>query len=235
MKRIKITAVLTMIFVSICTFAQSPGKVYALGDTIVLDGITSLVFKLDATSQHGTAMSPIACSDEQNEKRLLLLEKSYQKSLRKKEITEEEYNALILNLKAEIEARKQIPIIEHKREKNGTTFFVDVWEEKLPAGWRLPSLVDAENFATFFCGGLGKSYAKGATFTVLGNKLNSNGYFKQDLFDIAQNGFICGKNSTPEGVRFLQRWEQRLPVLKQWFVIDEKFTGYEKTVGVKDF
>lgn len=212
--------------------AQIPGKIYYPGDTIKMDDVTFLVFKVDDTGMHGSALSPYARSSEAIEKLKKKTLKKLKKNVKKGEMTQDELDDRIL----QIEAIHKIPFVPIEDSKNGYDFRVDNWYKEAPQGWRLPTSKDAEDFAVFFCGGLGMNNAK---FNLLGQpkKVTSDELHQSNLFDIIfKSGMIVCDSDKPDDVRFMARYiTNGFKGFKDYLEIKDTFRAGVLTVAIKDF
>lgn len=212
------------------SFAQIPGKIYQPGDTIIMDGMSCVVYKVDETGMHGTAMSPYARTEKQLDKLKKQFIKRFNKEIKKGKATQDDMNVYL----ACVNNIKQIPIILKEKAKQGAIFRIDEWSSKIPQGWRIPSTKDAEEFATFYCGGIGKDNAIIVKFVLRHKELATDILARDILIQVAFRGMIISDSYNPSDVKFLQRWEQKATA-KNWFEIKDKFLGSEVTVAVKDF
>lgn len=210
--------------------AQIQGKIYSPGDSVVIDGIPSIVYKVDESGLHGTAMSPFARTSKEIDKLKKQFAKHYEKEIKKGNATQAELEFSL----ACIDSLSNIPIVPIEKAKQGKIYHVDDWSKSVPLGWRIPTIKDAEDFAVFFCGGLGKEYGKKYTFVSQASKFSSDPLIRSSLTMVVFYGIIVSDSDKPSDVRFLQRYTQRLSG-KDWFEIKDTFIGKEKTVAVKDF
>lgn len=225
-----ILVLISVVFSTTDGIGQIPGKIYQLGDTIILDGITCLVYKVDETGMHGTAMSPNAKSTKELEKMKKKALKRFEKEIKKGNATPEDMNTWL----SEFRYQELIPVIAFENGKRGRTYRVDEWSKQIPQGWRIPSTRDAEDFATFYCGGIGKSNAIAFKFLGRALKLTTDPSIQSNLFQLVENGMIVSDTNEPKDIKFLQRWFQKLTG-KEWFELRDSYIGKEKTVAVKDF
>lgn len=225
-----ILALLSIAFSANVSFSQIPGKIYQPGDTIILDGMSCLVYKVDDTGMHGTAMSPYARSVKKLEKLKKQTIKRFEREIKNGKATKEDMEIWLTHFNSSA----QIPFLWVEKAKKGIIFRVDDWSTLIPNGWRIPSTKDAEEFATFYCGGIGKDNGIKFTFLSKTYKLTIDPLARENLLEVANNGMIISDSNMPKDVKFLQRWYQKLSG-KHWFEIKEKFIGKEKTVAVKDF
>ncbi len=225
-----IMALLSIAFSANDSFSQIPGKIYQLGDTIILDGMSCLVYKVDYTGMHGTAMSPYARSNKELEKLKKQSIKHFEKEIKNGKATKEDMEIYLSNLSS----LAQIPVMVVEKGKKGKIYRVDDWSTQIPYGWRIPSTKDAEEFATFYCGGLGKDNGIKYKFTMKAKELTIDPFARANLIQVAFNGMIISDSNMPADVKFLQRWMQQISG-KMWFEIKETYIGKEKTVAVKDF
>ncbi len=209
---------------------QILGKIYQIGDTIILDGIPCLVYKVDETGLHGTAMSPYARSSKEIEKMKKKTLKHYEKEIKKGNATPEDMNDWLTNFSSQW----QIPVITVEKVNGGRVYRVENWSKQIPHGWRIPSTKDAEEFATFYCGGVGRSYGIKYTFVNKANSLTTDPLLRSSLTQIAFYGMIVSDSYNPADVKFLQRLHSK-GTGKSWFELEASFVGSEKTVAVKDF
>ncbi len=222
---------LVVVFTTDNCFAQIPGKIYQPGDTIIMDGMSCLVYKVDETGMHGTAMSPYARTTKQLDKLKKQTIKYYEKEIKKGRATQDDMNVYI----ASVDSLKQIPVVAVEKGKKGKIYRVDDWSSKIPQGWRIPSTKDAEDFAIFYCGGLGKDNGiKSIKFLKKPNELTTDRSARDILLNVVFYGMIVSDSNNPSDVKFLQRWTQKFS-FKEWFELKDKFIGKEKTVAVKDF
>lgn len=219
----KLIVIMLIAFLPMFAYGKIAGKAYAPGDTIQVDGIYGVVFVSDQSGKNGKALV-MGVSDAEKAKKEKSFAKDYQKMWKKGKISDAEYE----HASEIISAWLGIPEIENS---NGR-YAISDWESKLPSGWRLPSKQDAEDFAVFYCGGIGKDYGIKGTFVPKSQKLTSDHIGKWMLMQIAFSGFICGDSQ--QDFCFLQRWSQQLTA-KDWFQFNEKYLGKEKTVAVVDF
>lgn len=211
--------------------AQVEGKVYALGDTINLDGMNCLVYKVDETGMHGTAIMMVY-TPYWLEGTIEMITDEGAKKIKKGKMTQEDLDAQI----ASLEARSKIPVItKTKTDSKNYRFHVDKWAQKLPVGWEFPTLADAEDFATFYCGGIGKKHSKG-TFGMIkqAKKLTSDPVWQNDLLMMTSNGFICGDKPEPP-VTFLHTKKDKAMGVKAWLDFDKEMEGREETVIIRKF
>jgi len=226
-----IMAMLVFANVAGISFAQIPGKIYQPGDTIIMDGMSCVIYKVDETGMHGTAMSPFARTEKQLDKLKKQTIKHFKKEIKKGKATQEDMNVYL----ACVNNIKQIPIIvKEKAKKGGAIFRIDDWSSKIPQGWRIPSTKDAEDFATFYCGGLGKDYAIKVKFLLKYKDLTTDIFASHLISSVAFYGIIVSDSYNPSDVKFLQKWHQNA-TFKDWFQLNDKFVGKELTVAVKDF
>lgn len=207
--------------------AQVEGKVYALGDTINLDGMNCLVYKVDETGMHGTAIMMVY-SPYWLEGTIEMITDEGAKKIKKGKMTQEDLDAQI----ASLEARSKIPVITKTKEGQTYTFHLDKWVKKLPKGWEFPTLADAEDFATFYCGGIGKKHSMGtlAMFKAA-KKLTADPVWQNDLPQMTYNGILCGDNA----VTFLHQKKDKALGVKAWLDFDSKTNGREETVIIRKF
>lgn len=210
--------------------AQITGKIYQLGDTITIDGIKSIVFKVDDSGMHGTAMSPYAMTQKELDKLRKQFVKQLEKEVKKGNSTEAEMNKAL----SDFDNQTRLPVINTEKRKKGRVFKVDEWSKQIPEGWRIPSKQDASDFATFYCGGLGSDHGIKFKFLMRSKDLTSDLMSQANLMMIAFYGMIISDSYDPSDVKFLQRWSKKING-KEWFEIRDKFVGSEKTVAVKDF
>ncbi len=223
-----IMAMLIVAFTVDNCFAQIPGKTYQPGDTIIMDGMPCLVYKVDETGMHGTAMSPCARSTKELDKIKKRSIKYFEKEIKKGKATQDDMSLFITG----VDRSKQIPFIAEEKGKGGKIYRVDDWSSKIPQGWRIPSTKDAEDFATFYCGGLGKDNGMGLKFLNKAFELTTDIFVRNNLLLVASNGMIVSDSNNPSDVKFLQKWNKSF---KYWFELKDEFLGTEKTVAVKDF
>lgn len=235
MTRTNIICALLIVTALVCAQSASAhiiGKNYMPGDIIMIDGIESLVFHVDDTGLHGKAMNicwPDVPGDLQ--KSLKKAKSRYEKKIKKGEMTEEQMN----NNLSIIENAFRIP--EPKRNKMAKIEHFDPqdWYKAAPEGWRLPDLTDAEDFCTFYCGGMGKDFKTSfKKFIDLSKSLvQQNDLFEQyRLMVYATKGFIC---TDGENIKFLARQMSKGLSMDCWFELSDDSTGYEMAFGVKDF
>lgn len=222
--------ILSVTFFAGDSIGQTPGKIYQLGDTVNIDGLSCLVYKLDETGMHGTALSPFAKTTEKLEKEKKKTIKSFEKAIKKGKATQEELDEWLANFDSQV----KIPIITKRKGTKGLVYEVDAWSEKAPQGWRIPTSRDVEDLTTFICGGLGKN--NGVTFSLIKkvNGLTADQFARSNLLSAVFYGMIVSDSNNPADVKFLQRFSQTL-TMKEWFELKDTYTGNELTFAVKDF
>ena len=181
-----------------------------------MDGMIAMVYKTSDSGLHGTAISPYAKTPKDIEKLKKKATKQYSDGIKKGELTQEELDERI----QQIECNSKIPFIQ--RIKN--VYHTGDCENLLPNGWRIPTTTDAEDFAIFYCGGLGKDY-KFSTNRY--KELSSDKFIQQNLLWLSLYGFIC-KDPTTSSVRFLQNQFIKLKG-KSYFAIKDKYITNKQT------
>lgn len=207
--------------------AQIPGKTYQPGDSIILDGMICLVYKVDDSGMHGSAMSPRVADSKHFEKTKKNTIKYFEKEIKKGNAIQADLDVALMS----IEKASKLPQMEVTKKH---VYKVDEWTKLLPNGWRIPSSDDANDFATFYCGGLGKDYAIKVKFLMKATELTKNPLLQDILLYISQRGMIISDSCKPEDVKFMQRYQQKMS-MKDWFQIDDLPIGNEQLVAVKDF
>lgn len=124
-------ALFTIGYVS--SFAEIPGKIYVVGDSIHMDGMVCLVFKVSEDGTHGTAVSPkgklsgiekMAIKMNLKNKKGLHMSSAAADSL----IKECEYSC-IPNMPIEKDSKSKTEHFDYAK-----------WREMVPKGWDLMSL-----------------------------------------------------------------------------------------------
>lgn len=214
-----------MLMGSVNVNAQVEGKVYATGDTVIMDGMNCIVIKTDETGMHGKAISPIGRTRKEIDKLKASILKDGEKRIKKGETTREEVDAYV----AQAEANSKLPRIIRVKD----TYQTGAWLNQIPSGWRLPSTEDAEDFAIFYCGGIGKDHS---VKNMYKKNMCSDKLAQETLIQLAFAGFIC-YDYQHQDIKFLRQWKTgrlELPV-KFWLEIKDKYAGTEKTIAVKEF
>lgn len=125
--------------------AQVPGKVYAVGDTIIIDNIWSWVISVDESGEHGLAFS--APSVEGTLGPVVKFFRGYRRSyfareLKEDGVSKQEAKALAVELEEQMKEHSFRGIsLFGKKEKN---FTEDQFRESLPEGWRMLTMEDIE-------------------------------------------------------------------------------------------
>lgn len=223
-------AILSVVLYTTDSMGQIPGKIYQPGDSIIIDGMSCLVYKVDDTGMHGTVMSPYMVTPKVLEKDKKKTIKDIEKEIKKGKATQEDLDVAL----AHYNTLKKFPVITREREGKGTIYKVDEWSKQIPEGWRIPSTKDAEEFATFYCGGIGKEHGIKFKFLAKAYELTTAKLTKSNLLQVANYGIIVSDSNQPKDVKFLPRyWNKRTG--NMWFELKDKFVGTELTVAVKDF
>ncbi|MDE7462669.1 MAG: hypothetical protein K2M88_05860 [Muribaculaceae bacterium] len=209
--------------------ARVPGKTYQIGDTIMMDGMIGMVYRVDETGLHGSVLSPNGLSENQIEKQNASVQKALAKAVKEGTLTEEQKKealAFSFNL-------YQLPSIPEEKAKKGKVFRVDTWSESIPAGWRLPSSQDAEEIISLLTGGIGSDYKVGSIkLDKRVSEITSDPVSQSRLRLIILGGLIIGEDTDPSKVKFVQPMSR---TMSKWFVVNDKFNGSESTFAVKDF
>lgn len=200
-------------------FAQIPDKTYEIGDTIVIDGICSLVIKTDASGKHGKAMSPQAIDAKKAEKNAKQMVKLWSPRVKKGKRTQEELDAEI----SYANARARIPELtpSHGLAKNSKSIDYATWRAQVPQIWRLPNESDCDDIVNMLHGRQKVKDANNSIYDVI----FSPNELKQTLTDIEKFGILCYKN---DDVKFFYQ-------LYKTYKIREEYKGHERTVVVADF
>ncbi|MDE7462668.1 MAG: hypothetical protein K2M88_05855 [Muribaculaceae bacterium] len=216
-----------LLFVVLSTFnvnAQIPGKPYQIGDTIVMDNMLGMVYKIDETGLHGSAMSLPLQEDYYIKSCGSMLKIDLKKRVKKGDITAEQMETdLALHF-------KRVPPIPTQKAKDGLYYNYKAWSNQLPKGWRLPTSQDAEDICSPFTGGLGQENSIGGlSEDKLASKVTANFSFKWALKRLLPFGFIIEDG---DGVAFIHNINKKG---KQWFIVSDKYKGREEVIAVKDF
>lgn len=209
MKRIYIYIILFVALMPQVANAKVDGKSYEPGDTIILDGLECLVFKTDESGLSGKAMTPFAMPDEKEyQKWVKTWTKRLEKSVKKGELTQEQMDLELSYLQNQHE---KIPYLlrEDAGRKGGNqyyTYLTQDWKEKVPEGWRLPTVEDTQDFVSFYYDG----NCTGAKINY--KKFNQSSMWLQDhigeitkyiMSELQTWGFyICDDMYDPSTVKF---------------------------------
>lgn len=226
-----ILAVMIVIMASHNAFSQIPGKIYQLGDTLVMDGMSCLVFHVDDSGMHGSVMAPYVRTEKELEKAKKEGSKHFEKEIKKERATD----ADLVLWQSTFEGLSRFSEIKKEKVKGGGfVFHVCEWLTQIPFGWRAPSKQDAEAFATFYCGGLGKENGIKSKFTSPVNELVPDEIWRKNLIYLIYKGMIVSDSGISDDVQFLHQIFVPLKSIS-YLELRESFIGTEKTVAVRDF
>lgn len=223
-KKLFIFLTFCMLFGSTAAIAKIPGKSYAPGDTMHVDGIIATVVSVDNTGLRGKVISPYARTPKKMEKEKKKIIKFIEKEIKKGKATQEDLDNAI----SYYQGAEQIPVLY--TTKKGI-FCIEDWYKEVPDGWRLPNEDDASDFAKLFCNGIGKEYNIGFNILKKIQDLVIDSFARQNFANLVLFGFYVEKPS----FGYLKRWERAFPTIRTWFQIDKKGNGVQLTVAFKDF
>lgn len=241
LKHTTIAAIAAVILGCISASAKIDGKMYATGDTIMLGGMSCLVFKVNDDGLTGKAITPYKVDSKTLADIESRAAKSYDKLIKKGKATEEDKELIISGLKA----MDEMPGIRTEKVKGGLVWHVDEFDAALKAkygnNWRIPNSQDADdwvNWQSLGKAGLGVKHRLSSPDKLMSAKENIwanhwKGGVSFSMALILQNkGFVCSNTAKLGDTKFLSAL---FSVSGCSFTLDNEFSISTKEVAVVDF
>lgn len=207
--------------------SQIPGKIYSQGDTVNINGINSLIIKVDDSGLHGLV---IALSDYTSDDNIKKFEKLKKGQVKKGELTDEDMQIQI----SEFKNFKGFRSIQTEKRKGNKKFFnTKEFVGQLEQGWRLPTREDAAAWGQFLW-----DISNGHMNVYNKPRYNPNTKSFPDLwpnyiYDIA-HGFIgCDENNINDIIFFRVDFGKSKSRFE--YIGHDGFIGNENSVAIKNF
>lgn len=209
---------IALLLLAMAAYAEIPGKIYVEGDSIHMDGMVCLVFKVNEDGTHGTAVCPKGKISGM-EKTAIKLNLKNKKGLG---MSGAEADSLIAECAYSI-----IPPVPTRKGSKSNTQVYDYaqWKTMVPQGWRLINLEEAKELLALVKQYNNLTYKKMKDYNITEQAYK---FFIAFVTDIESTHGVIGTDAGNSSVSFIRLQGKKL----------DEYSGYggkEKTMAVKDF